>query len=111
MAGDMVAGEDLAHLRLRRPAVRDGVAAAGVKAAARRRVDRARHVPLQDDPLFGSRRVGDRDGRQQGLGVGVLRPGEEIGLVGEFDDLAEIHDRDATADVLDHGEIMRDEQI
>jgi hypothetical protein len=32
-------------------------------------------------------------------------------LVGVFDDFAEIHDRDAVADVLDDSEIVRDEQI
>ncbi len=32
-------------------------------------------------------------------------------LVGDFDDLAEIHDRDAVADVLDDGEVVRDEEV
>jgi hypothetical protein len=30
-------------------------------------------------------------------------------LVGELDDLAEIHDRDAVADVLDHRKVVGDE--
>ena len=40
----------------------------------------------------------------------MLRAGKQRLLVGELDDLAEIHDRDAVADVLDDGEIMTDEQ-
>ena len=39
------------------------------------------------------------------------RLAEEAPLVRVFDDLAEIHHGDAVADVLDHGEIMRDEKI
>src|SRR5262245_46648001 len=38
-----------------------GVRAAGVEPAARGRVDRARHVALQDDPLLGSRDIRVRD--------------------------------------------------
>ena len=41
----------------------------------------------------------------------MLRPGEQVALVGELDDLAEIHHRDAVADVLDHREVVGDEEI
>src|SRR5712671_3082024 len=41
----------------------------------------------------------------------MLRAGEEGSLVGDLDDLAEIHDGDAVADVLDDGEVVGDEQI
>jgi len=109
VAGDVVAGEDLAHLRLLLRAALEGVGAAGVEAAARGRVDRARHVALQDDALARRLGVGNRDRRQERLGVGVLRAGEEGALVGELDDLAEIHDRDAVADVLDHRKVVGDE--
>jgi hypothetical protein len=40
----------------------------------------------------------------------VQRVGEQGLLVGVFDNLAEIHDGDAMADVLDDREIVRDEQ-
>ena len=46
VAGDVVAGQYLAHLRLLLRAAVEGVGAAGVEAAARGRVDRARHVAL-----------------------------------------------------------------
>jgi hypothetical protein len=41
----------------------------------------------------------------------MLRPREQSGAVGELDDLAEIHHRDAMADVLDDRDVVRDEQI
>jgi hypothetical protein len=41
----------------------------------------------------------------------VQRVGEERPFVGVFDDLAEIHHRDAVADVLDDREVMGDEKI
>ncbi len=37
--------------------------------------------------------------------------GKDLPAVGHLDDLAEIHDRHAMTDMLDHGEIMGDEQI
>ncbi len=46
VAGDVVAGHDLAHFRLLLGAAVEGAGAAGVEAAARGRVDRARHVAL-----------------------------------------------------------------
>ncbi len=41
----------------------------------------------------------------------MQRLGVDRLLVGDLDELAEIHHRDAVADVLHHGEIVRDEQI
>src|ERR1051326_305510 len=41
----------------------------------------------------------------------MLRPREQRGAVGELDDLAEIHDRDAPADVLDDGDVVGNEEI
>ena len=53
VTGDAVAGQDLAHFRLLLGAAREGVGATGVKAAAGRRVERARHVAFEDDALLG----------------------------------------------------------
>jgi hypothetical protein len=55
--------------------------------------------------------IGDWQGREQRLGVGVQRPGEERLGARDLDDLADIHHDDAVADVLDHAEIMADEEI
>src|SRR5947209_20323183 len=41
----------------------------------------------------------------------MMRPRKQLGAVGDFNDLAEIHDRDAPADMLDDGYIVGNEQI
>ena len=65
------------------------VPAPRMEAAARGRVDRARHVALEDDPLalMGEVRIRDRDGREERLGVGHDRPLVEILGRRELDDL------------------------
>ena len=87
--------------------------AAGVEAAARRRVDGARHVALEDDPpplaLGGGIRHGH--GRQQRPGVRVARAGVERVRRPDLDDLAEVHHRDAVADVLHDRQVVGDEQV
>ena len=57
------------------------------------------------------RRIGDRHGGQQLARVRVLRIVEDRGARADLDDLAEIHHRDAVADALDHGHVVRDEEI
>ncbi len=52
-----------------------------------------------------------RDRGQEGDGVRVQRPCEEVGRVCQLDHLPEIHDRDPVGDVPDHGEIVCDEQV
>jgi hypothetical protein len=89
MAGNVVAGQDLAHLGLLLRATIEGVGATGVKAAARRRADRVRQIALQDDAFSRLLRVGHRYGRQERRGVRVLRAGEECPLIDDLDDLAE----------------------
>ena len=61
--------------------------------------------------LMAAARIGRRGRREQRLGVGMQRRPEQRALVGELDDAAEIHHGDAMADVLDHAEIMRHEQV
>ena len=104
---------DLQQRRLDRRADLLGQRAAGAEAAARRRVDRARDVALEPDPLApttdrGLLDVGHR--RQQRLRVGVVRRGVERLPVGDLDDLAEVHHRDLGAEVPDHGEVVGDEE-
>src|SRR5215471_11631856 len=79
--------------------------------AARGRIDRVRHVALQDDALALDARIGDRDRRQQRLGIGMQRRRIEVFSRRDLDDAAEIHHRDACADVLDDRQIVRDEEI
>src|ERR1700741_4741090 len=111
MAGDGMAGQHLAYFRLLLRAAGEAGGEAVVEAATRRRVDRARYVAFEDDPLPRYVGVRDRHRRQQRLGIRVLRACEQRVLIGELDDLAEIHHRDAVADVLDDGEIVRDKKI
>jgi hypothetical protein len=67
---------------------------------------------LNDRPLAPiAARIGRCGGGKQRLGVGVQWRLEERALVGRFNDAAEIHHGNAMADVLDHRQIVRDEEI
>ena len=55
--------------------------------------------------------IGHRHGRQQRLGVGMARLGEQAALGRQLDDLAEIHDGDPVGDVAHHGEVVGDEEV
>src|SRR6266567_7642067 len=87
------------------------VRTAGPEPATRWRIGRARHIALEDDALAACGGLRHRDGRQQRLRVRVPGAGEQAALVGVFDDPAQIHDRDARGDVLDHREIVSDEHV
>ena len=47
----------------------------------------------------------------QRLGVGVLGRLEQLAAVGQLGHLAQVHDRDPVADVLDHAHVVGDEQV
>src|SRR5687767_9561802 len=111
MARREVPWRDFLHGRDLDAAAIDGYWATRMEAAAGRRIDRARHVAREDDPLARAARVGHRDRREQRDRVGVLRVREEGLGLGELDDPAEVHHRDAVADVLDHREVVRDEEV
>ena len=87
--------------------------AARVEAAAVGRVGRRRDVAGEDDPLalVAADRVGHRHGRQQRLGVRVRRAGGTRRRgVPTSTISAEVHHRDAVAEVLDDGEVVGHEQ-
>ena len=109
--GGAVGGRELG--RIDRAAGLEGVAAAGVEAASRGRCGRRRDVALEHDALALALalRVRHRDRREERLGVGVLRA--LVHLVGRalFDDAAEVHHRDAVADVTDEREVVGDEEV
>ncbi|MNT86478.1 hypothetical protein D3C72_2267730 [compost metagenome] len=54
-------------------------------------------------------RVGDRNGRQELAGIGMLGIAEDRAAVADFDDFAEIHHGHAMSDALDHGHVVADE--
>src|SRR6516164_1231586 len=82
-----------------------------VKVTSRGRADRARHLPLQSGALALHSRIWDRDRRQQRLGVGMFWRGIKGAGWCRLDDAAEIHHGDATADMLDDGQVVRYEEI
>ena len=85
--------------------------AARVEPARRRRVGRRRHVAGEDLALLRrrERRVGDRHGRHQRARVRHPRVRVELVGVGQLDDLAEVHHRDAVAHVAHDREVVGDE--
>jgi hypothetical protein len=84
----------------------------GYGSGIRWRCHRARHVAREHDPLAAlGIGIGDRHRSEQRLGVRMQRAAEQRGPVGQLDDAAEVHHRDAVADVLNHREVMGDEQV
>lgn len=88
------------------------IGAAGRKTAAGSRVHRAGQFAAHDlgGKLFGLQ-AGDGHSIQQTLGIGVERILEQILGLGIFHTLAQIHDHDLVADVLDHAQIVGDKDI
>ncbi len=68
-------------------------------------------VALEQLALVPRRWIGPRNGFEERLGVGVARIAVKLGRRGQFDDFAEIHHRDPVAHVLDHAEIVGDEEV
>ncbi len=108
-----MAGRDLAQRRLVGLAVLLRVAAARVEVAAARRVGRIGHLAAQQDAaaLVAQARVGQRHGGEERLGVRVHRALVQLVGVGHLDQLADVHHRDPVTDVLDHAEVVGDEEV
>ncbi len=89
------------------------IRAAGVEMTAGGRVDRARHVAGEDDPLalLLDHRIGNRHRRKQGLRVRVQWRVVELVAVGHLDDLAEVHHGHAVGDVAHHRQVVGDEEV
>ena len=96
-----------------RPANRHDVWASCVKVAARRRIECTRDLARKARAASSAAvlRAQHRYGGNQCLSVGVLRGCINRALLGDLDDLAEIHHRHPVRDVLHYTEVMRDEQI
>jgi len=82
-----------------------------VEAATAGRIERAGHIALQQDALPPDGRVGDGDGRHERLGIGVQGVGVEGVARGHLDHLAQVHDADALAEVLDYAQVVGNEQV
>src|SRR5205807_2176201 len=83
----------------------------GMKMAARRSIDRACDIPLNQ--LARALRFGIRNRHrfEQTLRIRMQRISEQLTRLGKFNYSTEIHNGDAVADVLDHREVMSDEEI
>ena len=77
------------------------------------RIDRARHVAGQDHPLAAPCAAPSGSARPRAAprcrGAAASRTALRLSV--SLDDAAEIHHRHAVADVLDHREVVRDEQV
>ena len=110
-AGLAMARRDLAHFRHGPGAVGHRVGTTRPEHAAGRRIDRARNIAAEHDAPALAVGIRDGNGRQQRLGVGMLRAADELLRRRVLHDAAEIHDDDAVGDVFDDGEIVGDEEV
>ncbi len=74
--------------------------------ATRRGIDGAGDVSRQNNPLGLSFRVGDRDSREEGDGVGVEGLVEEAVGRRVFEYLSQIHDSDVMANLPNGAEVV-----
>lgn len=87
------------------------VLAARMKVTTGRRIRRTWHFAFQFDTARLYARVGDRHSRHQRGGVRMLGRAIQFFSGCHLDELADVHHRDAVADVLDDTEVMRDEKV
>ena len=87
------------------------VGAAGVELAALGRVGGRGNGAFQHDAVHLDRRVRHGNGGEERLRVGVERITEDVRFRAVFHQVAEIHDADRVGDMLNHGQIVADEEI
>ena len=85
--------------------------AALVKRAAGRRVQRRRQLAAEHLLLLARGRIDARRAGQQRARVRVARRAEQRRLRRLLDHLAEVHHQHLVGDQLDHGEVVRDENV
>ena len=103
----------IAQGRHYRAAFGRGDGAAGVEVTAGGRIERARHVPLQDDPLTGFLDVwiGYGDRRQERLGIRVEGIVVKLRRACYFHYPTKVHHGDPRAYILHCQEVMGDEHV
>ena len=82
-----------------------------MEAATRRDVRRIGQYVAEADIRNAAPGLGGQHRGEQRLGVGMLRRAEQILDRRLFDDAPEIHDGDAAREMLDHREVVADEDI
>src|SRR5215467_15309804 len=92
-------------------AYRGGQGTTAIQPASWRRINRRRQFPLQGEPWWRLARIGLGHSGEERLGVGVLWVRKNLLHRPHFDDLANVHHRHTIADMPNHTEVMRDEEI
>src|SRR5450830_1605335 len=110
MAGAQVTDRHFLQYRRLLPAARHRMRAARMKMASRRRIQRAGNLALDRRKRLVAR-LQPRHFRQQGLGVWMVGMREQFVDRGALDDTTQIHDDQPIRHMLDHAEVMADEQI
>src|SRR5215471_9878441 len=92
-------------------AARAGMRTTRVKGTTGRRVERIGECKAESNVRHAEAGLRRQHRSEQGLGVGVPRHAEQHVAPGELDDTAEIHHGNLGCDMLDHREIVTDEDI
>ena len=79
--------------------------------ASGRRIQGAWDIACEDFPLHLIIHIRNGDCGQQGLCVGVLRMIVKLILGRNLHNPSQIHDRDAVRHILDHAQVMGNEQV
>src|SRR5688500_310020 len=88
-----------------------GNGAPSVERAAWRRVDGRGKIAGKNDALLPGRGIEGWNGGNQCLGIGMSRFTEDLAGGATFDNFAKVHHENSFADVFDHGQVMRDEEV
>lgn len=106
-----MAGVQLDQRRLSVFALRNRNWAASVETATFRGIDWCRRVAFETNPRAFGARGWNWNRSKQRLSIWVQRARENFVGRGFFHDLAKIHHRHSIRDILDDGQVVRDEQI
>src|SRR5262245_53061174 len=93
------------------PATFDSMGTTREKMASRWRRKRTWNITPQQLPLPPRVRLRDGDRCKQRTGIWMPWISEQLLRGCSLDDAAEVHDRDPVGDVLDHGKVVRNENI
>src|SRR5712664_3333743 len=106
-------GTERLERRLFLGAMRARARAACAEPAARRRIDRRCNVALKDHalPVALDERVGNWNCRKQRPRVRMAGAAVQLTPGRYLHDLAEVHHRNSVGDVLDHRQVVRDEEV
>src|SRR5712691_6910864 len=88
-----------------------GQGTTAIQPAPRRGINRCRQFTMQDESWWRLVRIRLGHSGEERLGVGVLRMPKNLLHCPHFDDLPNVHHCHTIADMPNHAEVMRDEEI